>query len=136
MSICLSCSIQISTPQTPLVSYKIALKTCFTCLRCMFSVCVCVCVFSVCVCLCISKDTLIMLVLVTTHATHAALNKITRLTQKSTPNTISLSYSTTTLFRPTNPCAKKLPPKFYFEFLYSIFFFLPPPMGFYFLFAC
>ena len=68
-----------------------------------------------------------MLVLVTTHATHATLNKITCLTQKSTPNTISLSYSTTMLFRPTNPCAKKLPSKFYFEFLYSIFFFLPPP---------
>ena len=67
-----------------------------------------------------------MLVLVTTHATHATLNKITCLTQKSTPNTISLSYSTTMLFRPTNPCAKKLPSKFYFEFLYSIFFFLPP----------
>ena len=95
----------------------------------VFSVClcVCVCVFSVCVCLCISKDTLIMLVLVTTHATHATLNKITCLTQKSMPNTISLSYSTTMLFRPTNPCAKKLPSKFYFEFLYSIFFFLPPP---------
>ena len=114
-------------PQTPFVSSKIALKTRFTRLRCMFSMCVC---------LCISKDTLIMLVLVTTRATHATLNKITRLTQKSTPNTISLSYSTTTLFRPTNPCAKKLPSKFYFEFLYSIFFFLPPPMGFYFLFAC
>ena len=48
-----------------------------------------------------------MLVPVTTCATHATLNKITRLTQKSMPNTISLSYSTTALFRPTNPCAKK-----------------------------
>ena len=45
-------------PQTPLLSYKIALKTRFTRLRCMFSVCVCVClvcvcVFSVCVCVCV-----------------------------------------------------------------------------------
>ena len=41
-----------------------------------------------------------------THATHATQNKITRLTQKSMPNTISLSYSTTGLFHHTNLCAK------------------------------
>ena len=55
------------------------------------------------------------------------------------PNTISLSYSTTMLFCPTNQLVTKLLSIFYSEILKSIFFFCrppppppPPPTGFYF----
>ena len=70
-------------------------------------VCVClVCVFSVCVCVCISlrcanhANTIRV-----SHASQKmhASHKNPCLTQKSMPNTISLSYSTTVLFCRTNP---------------------------------
>ena len=50
-------TVQASLPKAQLVSFKLALKTRFTRLRCVFSVCVdvcvCVCVCLVCVCVCV-----------------------------------------------------------------------------------
>ena len=36
--------VHASQPKAQLVSFKLALKTCYACLRCVFCVCVCVCV--------------------------------------------------------------------------------------------
>ena len=131
---------------------------CLVCLVCVcvLSVCVCVCVLSVCVCVlsvcvcvlsvclcvclcvCVSlQDTLIM----QTLSIYSRLTKKPRFTTKSTPNTISLSYSTSVLFCPTDLHATKITFDFLlriseFYFLNSIFFSLSPPTGFYFLFAC
>ena len=116
---------------------------------CVGLVCVCVCLVWLCVCYCVcvivcvlgcvlgcvcvlvcvcvsSKDTLITIML----ASYPCLMPKTRFTLKSTPNTISLPYSTTALFCPTNPCAKKST----FDFLLRIsdfyFLFSATPTGF------
>ena len=97
-------------------------------------VCACVCVFSVCVCLvcvcvcvCISISLRYANRTNTIHANticvnHASQKRNPRFTTKSTPNTISLSYSTIMLFCPTNPHTAKT--TFDFPLRNSEFYFL------------
>ena len=119
--------------------YIYNLCVCFVCV-CVFCVCVCVCVCVYCVCVCVFSVCVCVCVYVriflgyVNHATPSVLftphkNNL-HFTPKSTPNTISLAYSTTVLFRPSNPCATKIT----FEFLLRIsefyFLFSVEPHGF------
>ena len=118
---------------------------CLVCLVCVLSVCVCVCVLSVCVCVCVclvcvlSVCVLSVCVCVSLRCTnHANTIRVSHtsqkspcLSQKSTPNTISLSYSTTALFHPTNPHMTKITfdfplrnSEFYFLFSVALHWFL------------
>ena len=84
--------VQASLPKAQLVSFKLALKTRFAPLRCVFSVCVCVCmcvcVFSVCVCVCVCVCTYPIRILYSwyPHSIHAVIVVTTSFTPKSTPN--------------------------------------------------
>ena len=63
------------------------------------------------------------------RAIHAS-RKTLHFTPKSTPNTISLTYSTTVLFRPTNPCATKITFDFLLQISEFYFLFSVEPHGF------
>ena len=93
--------------------------------------CVCVCVFSVCVCVCVCVcifkryfNRANTISLFTPHSKKHASHK------NLLPTQFPKSYSNTALFRPTNPCAKKVT----FEVLLrlSVFYFLfsSTPTGF------
>ena len=80
--------------------------------------------FSVCVCVCVQIRYANRIN--TIRVSHAS-RKNPHFTPKSTPNTISLSYSTTVLFCPTNPCTKKITFSFPLRNSEFYFLFLWPP---------
>ena len=133
--VCVSVSVSVSVCVCVCLCLCLCVRVCVcVCLCLCLCVCVCVCLcLCLCVCVCVSSKRYANRTN-TIRVSHAS-RKNPCFTPKSTPNKISLSYSTTALFCPTNLCATKITFNFPFRNSEFYFLFLLPPMGFYFLFA-